>query len=98
MSRPNRVKAATCPHRLHALDITTGNERFSGLMTIAVSVNVPAGTVTSMARHHLNRPGLLWLNGIMPISRTPRTVTYTPYHGWLLAYDASTLFAKGRFP
>ena len=46
-------------HRLHALDITTGHEKFSGPMTIAARVNVPGGTVTFDGQHHLNRPGLL---------------------------------------
>jgi Bacterial Ig-like domain (group 2) len=83
-------------HRLHALDITTGNEKFSGPMTIAASVNVPGGTVTFDGQHHLNRPGLLWLNGIIYLAYASHC-DITPYHGWLLAYDASTLSQKAAF-
>ena len=83
-------------HRLHALDITTGNEKFSGPMTIAASVNVPGGRVTFDGQHHLNRPGLLWLNGIIYLAYASHC-DITPYHGWLLAYDASTLSQKAAF-
>src|SRR5450631_1669114 len=51
------------PHRLHAIDITTGNEKFSGPTLVSASVSVPGGTVTFDGLRHLNRPGLLWLNG-----------------------------------
>lgn len=83
-------------HRLHALDITTGNEKFSGPTTIAASVNVPGGTVTFDGQHHLNRPGLLWLNGIIYLAYASHC-DITPYHGWLLAYDASTLSQNAAF-
>jgi Bacterial Ig-like domain (group 2) len=83
-------------HRLHALDITTGNEKFSGPMTITASVNVTGGTVTFDGQHHLNRPGLLWLNGIIYLAYASHC-DITPYHGWLLAYDASTLSQKAAF-
>ena len=83
-------------HRLHALDITTGNEKFSGPMTITASVNVTGGAVTFDGQHHLNRPGLLWLNGIIYLAYASHC-DITPYHGWLLAYDASTLSQKAAF-
>jgi hypothetical protein len=84
------------PHRLHAIDITTGNEKSSGPTLIAATVNVPGGTVTFDGLHHLNRPGLLWLNGVIYLAYASHCDN-TPYHGWLLAYDASNLAQKAAF-
>jgi hypothetical protein len=83
-------------HRLHALDITTGNEKFSGPTLISATVNVDGGTVTFDGLHHLNRPALLWLNGVIYIAYASHCDN-TPYHGWIFAYDASTLSQKAVF-
>lgn len=84
------------PHRLHAIDITTGNEKFSGPALISASVSVPGGTVTFDGLRHLNRPGLLWLNGLLYIAYASHCDN-TPYHGWLFAYDAATLTQRAAF-
>jgi uncharacterized protein YjdB len=84
------------PHRLHAIDITTGSEKFSGPALISASVNVPGGTVTFNGQTHLNRPGLLLLNGLVYIAYASHC-DVTPYHGWLFAYDASNLAQKAAF-
>jgi uncharacterized protein YjdB len=84
------------PHRLHAIDITTGNEKFSGPTLISASVDVSGGTVTFDGQHHLNRPGLLWLNGLIYIAYASHCDS-TPYHGWLFAYDAASLTQKAAF-
>src|ERR1700722_1536487 len=84
------------PHRLHAIDITTGNEKFSGPTTISASVSVPGGTVTFDGLHHLNRPGLLWLNGVIYLAYASHCDS-TAYHGWLFAYDAAALTQKAVF-
>jgi Bacterial Ig-like domain (group 2) len=83
-------------HRLHALDITTGNEKFSGPAVISASVSASGGTVTFDALHHLNRPGLLWLNGLIYLAYASHCDN-PPYHGWLFAYDASTLSQRAAF-
>ena len=83
-------------HRLHALDITTGNEKFAGPTVISASVNVSGGTVIFDGLHHLNRPGLLWLNGVIYLAYASHC-DITPYHGWLFAYDASTLSQKAAY-
>ena len=83
-------------YRLHALDITTGAEKFGGPVTI--SANVPGakaydqvnGMVSFSPRLNLQRPGLLLLNGMVYLgfgSHGDRDY----YHGWLMAYDAATL-------
>jgi hypothetical protein len=67
---------------LHALDVTTGNEKFSGPVEITASEFSPL--------YHLNRPGLLLLNGAIYIGFGSVGDLYS-WHGWLMAYDASTL-------
>jgi uncharacterized protein YjdB len=89
-------EGSSFPHRLHAIDITTGDEKPSSPSLISASVNVPGGTVTFDGLHHLNRPGLLWLNGLIYIAYASHCDN-TPYHGWLFAYDASTLTQKAAF-
>ncbi|HEY0703515.1 MAG TPA: Ig-like domain-containing protein [Candidatus Acidoferrales bacterium] len=84
------------PHRLHAIDITTGNEKFAGPSLISATVNVPGGTVSFDGLKHLNRPGLLWLNGVIYIAYASHC-DIGPYHGWLFAYDASNLTQKAAF-
>ena len=83
-------------HRLHAIDITTGNEKLSGPAVISATVNVTGGTVTFDGLRHLNRPGLLWLNGVVYLAYASHCDN-TPYHGWLFAYDAGTLSQKAAF-
>jgi uncharacterized protein YjdB len=84
------------PHRLHAIDITTGNEKFSGPTLISSSVSVPGGTVSFSGLKQLNRPGLLWLNGVIYLAYASHCDS-TAYHGWLFAYDAATLTQKAVF-
>jgi len=84
------------PHRLHAIDITTGNEKFSGPTLISASVTVPGGTVSFNGLKHLNRPGLLWLNGVIYLAYASHCDS-TAYHGWLFAYDAAALTQKAVF-
>jgi len=82
-------------HRLHALDITTGAEKFGG--PVAITASVPGsgydnvgGIVTFNALQQLQRPGLLLLNGTVYIGFGSHG-DYDPYHGWLMAYNAATL-------
>ena len=80
-------------HRLHAIDITTGAEKSPGPVQITATVpgNGDGGSTVSLdGLHHLNRVGLLLLNGTIYIGYASHCDT-TPYHGWLLAYDAGTL-------
>ena len=79
-------------HRLHAIDITTGAEKSPGPVEITATVpgNGDGGATVSLdGLHHLNRVGLLLLNGTIYIGYASHC-DVTPYHGWLLAYDAAT--------
>jgi hypothetical protein len=77
-------------HRLHALDITTGAEKFGGPAVIQASApgkglgNV-GGVISLVPQHELNRPGLLLMNGVVYIALGGGS------HGWLLGYNATTL-------
>jgi autotransporter-associated beta strand protein len=82
-------------HRLHALDITTGAEKFGGPVVITASVSgngdgSSGGTLTFNSLRHLNRPGLLLNNGVIYLAFASLG-DIAPYHGWLLGYDAHTL-------
>ncbi len=86
----------TYVHRLHALDITTGAEKFGGSVVIQTSVagngdgNDGAGHVPFDPLRHMNRPGLLLNNGIVYLAYASHCDN-GPYHGWLMGYNAQTL-------
>ena len=82
-------------YRLHALDITTGAEKFGGPVLISASVpgtgyDSVSGTVTFSGFRGLQRPGLLLLNGTLYIGFGSHG-DVDSYHGWLMTYDATTL-------
>jgi hypothetical protein len=97
-------------HRLHALDLLTGNEKTPGPVVIAATVSgtgdgsangelsfdpsTPAGN--SISLHALNRPGLLLLNGTIYLAYASHCDS-SPYHGWLFAYDAATFAQKSVY-
>jgi hypothetical protein len=81
-------------YRLHALDITTGAEKPQGSIAIAGSVSGTGdgsanGVIAFNPLMHLNRPGLLLLNGVVYVGFASNCDN-RPYHGWLFAYDAAT--------
>jgi hypothetical protein len=69
-------------HRLHAIDLVTGKEKFGG----PVVVN-PSGFD---AQKQLQRPGLLLANGNVYVAYGSYG-DQTPSHGWVVAYNASNL-------
>jgi hypothetical protein len=85
---------ATFVHRLHGIDITTGSEKLGTPPDITGTAPIPGGgTITFDALKHMNRPGLLWLNGMIYIAYASHCDN-KPYFGWVFAYDASTLTQK----
>jgi hypothetical protein len=85
--------------RLHALDITTGAEKtqFNSPVTLHASVVNQAGsTVTFDPQWENQRPGLLLSNGIVYIGFGSHG-DLGPWHGWILAYNATTLQQTGVF-
>jgi hypothetical protein len=76
--------------RLHALDITTGAEKFGG--PVVISATVPGngeGSVNGMILfdplRDIQRTGLLLVNGIVYIGWAGSA------HGWIMGYNAQTL-------
>ncbi|HEY2819587.1 MAG TPA: chitobiase/beta-hexosaminidase C-terminal domain-containing protein [Candidatus Acidoferrum sp.] len=81
--------------RLHALDITSGAEKFGGPVQLSGTVTgngngSTGGTLTFDQKWENNRAGLLLLNGIVYIAFAAHGDN-GPWHGWILAYNASTL-------
>src|SRR5579859_7374452 len=81
-------------HRLHALSLTTGAEKFSGPIRIQGSVpgTYPAlavnGSLPFVPKQHLQRPALLLLNGNVYIAYGSNGDAL-PYNGWLFVYSAA---------
>jgi Putative binding domain, N-terminal len=85
-------------HRLHAVDVSTGNERPNSPVAVNASITYNVGgqgkTVTWNPHDYKQRPGLLLLNGKVYAgfgSHCDESTAGTPYHGWLIGYDATTL-------
>ena len=89
----------TMVHRLHMLNIATGAEISPGPVVITATVSGTSGggtTITFDAVHHLNRPGLLLANGEVYLGYASHCDD-GPWHGWLFAYNASTLTRTAVF-
>jgi hypothetical protein len=81
--------------RLHAIDITTGNEKFGGPAPITSSITFPGlgdgGSAVSFDPQQENqRPGLALLNGVVYVAWASHEDNL-PYYGWVVGFDASTL-------
>ena len=69
-------------HRLHALDITTGVEKFGGPVVISAS--------GFNSQRHFNRPALLLLNGMVYVAFGSHGDNCN-WQGWIFGYNAATL-------
>ncbi len=81
-------------HRLHALDITTGNEKFNAPTTIAAQVpgigdGSVGGVVTFTSQLQHNRSGLALAGGTVYVAFAAHEDA-APYHGWLFGYNTAT--------
>jgi hypothetical protein len=83
--------------RLHALDLASGAEKFGGPTTISASVQVGNNKIVFTPSIQLQRPALLLWNGVVYIGFGSNGCDTFTYHGWLLAYSASTLQPVGTF-
>src|ERR1700692_4822063 len=81
----------TVRHHLHALDITTGNERAGSPVLITATSTSNKGHVTVFnSKHQKNRPGLLLLNGVLYLGFGSNYCNDSN-SGWVLSYDAASL-------
>jgi chitodextrinase len=80
--------------RLHALDLGTGNEKFTGPLTISASVpgsgdgsSGSPPTVPFDPGNEHQRPGLALSGGFVYIAWASHE-DHSPYHGWIICYKA----------
>jgi hypothetical protein len=89
-------------YRLHALDLTTGAEKFGGPVVINPVVagtgdgNDGTGHVAFDALTQMNRCALTLVNGVVYLGFASHCDNY-PYHGWLIGYDVADLSLKTFF-
>jgi uncharacterized protein (TIGR03437 family) len=79
-------------YRLHALDTSSGAEKFGAPAKIAAQVtglgdNSTNGMVGFDASQHIQRPALLLSNGIVYVAFGSHGDA-APYHGWIVSYSA----------
>ncbi|HEV2115230.1 MAG TPA: IPT/TIG domain-containing protein, partial [Terriglobales bacterium] len=94
VSKTKNTSDNTYHFKLHALDITTGMEKFGGPVEIQGSVpgtgwNSSGGSVSFSALLQNNRPGLLLMNGTVYVAFGG--MCEIVWHGWLFGYSASSL-------
>lgn len=98
MVKHDSPKGPKYAHRLHALDIATGEEKFGGPVSIAGSVpgigeGQVKGTVAFDPFPHSNRAGLALANGVVYIAFASHC-DMNWFHGWVFAYNAGTSWPK----
>lgn len=81
--------------RVHALNLKTGAEQFSGPVTVqgtypGTGDNSSGGNVVFDPKQYKARPGLLLLNGVVYIGWSSHCDAQ-PYTAWLMGYNESTL-------
>lgn len=86
--------------RLHAIDLLTGNEKFSGPVTIAATFpGSGGGSATSVnfdPQTENQRPGLALVNGVVYIAWSSHGDAGT-YFGWVIGYVANNLSQAAVF-
>jgi hypothetical protein len=81
--------AAGPAHKLHALNITNGQEKFGG------PTNVAAGSLFSASLEH-QREGVLLLNGVVYLAFASHCDAGA-YHGFVIGYNATNLTQTAVF-
>jgi hypothetical protein len=83
-------QASNSIQSLHALDITTGAEKFGGPVQVSGAVSGTGsgsshGKIQFSTLHDNQRPGILLANGILYLGWAGDA------HGWMMTYNATTL-------
>jgi hypothetical protein len=79
--------------RFHALDITTGVEKFGGPVQVQASVlgtgsDSSGGILTFDPTYQKQRPGLLLINGVVYVGFGSNN-DEGPWHGWIFSYTVN---------
>jgi hypothetical protein len=95
VSKSEITSSTTFFQRLHALDLTTGSEQTQFNSPVAISASVPGtgdggATVHFSPRMQHQRSGLALANGTVYLDWAAHEDA-TPYHGWLMGYNAANL-------
>jgi hypothetical protein len=94
--------AASCHHRLHALSLLDGSESVAATdITSAITVTgtgdgSSGGLVPFDPLRENERSGLVLSNGIVYVAWASHG-DITPYHGWVIGFDKSTLQRVATF-
>ncbi|MGB7152218.1 MAG: hypothetical protein WBD45_23870 [Terriglobales bacterium] len=84
------VVNGTVEHNLHALDITTGNDRPGSPVQIVAQTTYGTKVTNFTSLHQKNRPGLLLLNGVIYLAFGSNGCN-DDNSGWVLSYDENSL-------
>ena len=96
------LEGSTVYHRLHALDLATGAEKFGGPAIVQATAagtgdgNDGAGNVPFNPLTQFNRAALLLNRGVVYLGSAAHCDN-GPYHGWLIGYGAQTLTLSNVF-
>ncbi len=83
--------------RLHALDVTTGSEKFGGAVQIQATYTLNGQTDTFSPLAETNRPALLLTNGLVYLAFGSNGCNDFGDKGWVISYNSSTLVQEGAF-
>jgi hypothetical protein len=89
------ASSGTFYHRLHALDLATGSEKFNAPATITAAVpgtgdGSASGMLNFSSQLHHQRSALALTGGTVYVAFAAHEDA-TPYHGWLMGYAASNV-------
>jgi hypothetical protein len=83
--------------RLHALDVTSGSEKFGGAVQITATYTLNGHTDIFNPLAETNRPALLLTNAHVYLAFGSNGCNAYGDQGWVLSYNASTLVQEGVF-
>jgi len=86
----NTLESGNIVFRLHAVDITTGNEKFGGPVVITGSYTLNGNTITFNPGAENQRTSLTIANGQIIIGFASHEDD-SVWYGWVMSYNASTL-------
>jgi hypothetical protein len=92
--------APTYYERLHAIDITNGEERSGAPVSIAASypgTGAGGASVTFNSSQELQRPGLALLNGTVYVAWGAFNEPTPPWYGWIIGYAGTSLAQSSVF-